>query len=224
LYGYVRNNPLAYIDPTGRCSEDGSGGYTDEGSGLFPGKCAEGQIGGSAPQRVQVRELAPPSPGLVAVALGMQRAEPVVNAAAVGTAVVVTGGFATVGYGAVAGGVGLQQLGIAAGPAAYSLLPQIGRKLDYLFGLAKGSAETVHRSTSMLVELRRIGLTDNAEVRSLVQSHLAGVLNDASSIVSMTGGRTVRESFLMGPTGGVKLETVWEGARLITIKVFGGKR
>ncbi|MFN7543641.1 MAG: RHS repeat domain-containing protein [Acidobacteriota bacterium] len=44
LYAYVRNNPLRYTDPTGRCSQ-AAGGYTDEGSGLFPGPCSGGQIG-----------------------------------------------------------------------------------------------------------------------------------------------------------------------------------
>ena len=46
LYSYVRNNPLRYIDPTGRCSK-AAGGYTDEGSGLFPGPCSGGTIGDS---------------------------------------------------------------------------------------------------------------------------------------------------------------------------------
>jgi RHS repeat-associated protein len=44
LYSHVRNNPLRYIDPTGRCSK-GGGGYTDEGNGLFPGPCSGGSIG-----------------------------------------------------------------------------------------------------------------------------------------------------------------------------------
>ena len=46
LYAYVRNNPLRYTDPTGRCSQ-ATGGYTDEGSGLFPGPCSGGTIGDS---------------------------------------------------------------------------------------------------------------------------------------------------------------------------------
>jgi RHS repeat-associated protein len=53
LYAYGRNNPLLYVDPTGRCSQ-AEGGYTDDGSGLFPGPCSGGQIGGAAPQQVNV--------------------------------------------------------------------------------------------------------------------------------------------------------------------------
>jgi RHS repeat-associated protein len=225
LYSYGRNNPLRYIDPTGRkCIKTDSGSMADDGTG---GGCEAAGVDPSGrikSQKVEVQDTAPPSPELLALALGMQRAAPAVNAAAVGTAVVMTGGFAGMGYGAIAGGAGLQQLGVAAGPAAYSLLPELGRKLDYLFGLARGSVHNIQRSTIMLSELQRVGLNDTAQARTYVQAHLGRVLNDASSIVSQTGGRTVRESFLMGPTGGVKLETVWEGTKLITMKVLGGGR
>jgi RHS repeat-associated protein len=225
LYSYSRNNPLRYIDPTGRkCIKTDSGSMADDGTG---GGCEAAGVdpnGSVKSQKVEVQDIAPPSPELLALTLGIQRAAPVVNAAAVGTAVIMTGGFAGMGYGAIAGGAGLQQLGVAAGPAAYSLLPELGRKLDYLFGLARGSVYNIQRSTSMLSELQRVGLNDTAQARTYVQAHLGRVLNDASSIVSQTGGRTVRESFLMGPTGGVKIETVWEGTKLITMKVLGGER
>jgi RHS repeat-associated protein len=46
LYSYVRNNPLRFVDPSGRCSRTPGGGYTDEGEELFPGPCVNETIGG----------------------------------------------------------------------------------------------------------------------------------------------------------------------------------
>jgi RHS repeat-associated protein len=218
LYTYVRNNPLRYVDPTGRCSRDAQGGYWDRddaGTYMFAGPCADGEI--TSEEDVLL------SPMAQAFSAEMNRragaSMQMIGTVIVGsTAVGVAGGLAIHAGGAA----GLQQLSVAAGPAAYSALPQIGRKLDYLFGLARGSVHNVQRSTSMLGELQRVGLNDTAQARNHVRAHLGRVLNDASSIVSQTGNRTVRESFLMGPTGGIKLETVWEGTKLITMKVLGG--
>ena len=33
---------------------------------------------------------------------------------------------------------------------------------------------------------------------------------------------TIRESLLMGPGGAVKLESVWDGVRLLTVVIKGG--
>ena len=93
---------------------------------------------------------------------------------------------------------------------------------SFVFGLAGG--RNAARSEGMRAALQRIGLNDTPQTREVVRQHLTNVLNDATSIVSHDGGRVVRESFLMGPTGGVKLQSIWEGSKLITVKVFGGKQ
>ena len=73
----------------------------------------------------------------------------------------------------------------------------------------------------MLRQLNRIGFHDSAVNRQYLSDHLKGVLNDPASVLRVDqGGRVVRESLLMGPQGGVKLETIWEGDRLITGTIY----
>jgi hypothetical protein len=104
-------------------------------------------------------------------------------------------------------------------------VPQLGRKLDFVFGKATGSTHNIQRSLGMAQQMERIGLADTSASRALLVNHLTKVLNDPTSIAKVQeNGRVVRESFLMGPYGGVKFETVWDGAQLITVKVFGGGR
>ena len=72
-------------------------------------------------------------------------------------------------------------------------------------------------------QLERVGLFDNPSSRDYVAEHFEAVLNDSSNIARIqASGREVRESFLMGPRGGVKVESVWEGPKLITVILCGG--
>ena len=100
----------------------------------------------------------------------------------------------------------------------------IGSKLEFLFGRASGSAENIARSRAMQNELLGIGLRDSPSTRGYVSDILQSALRDPMSVRAVqTSGRVVRESILMGPKGGVKLESTWEGTKLITMKVFSGR-
>ena len=108
--------------------------------------------------------------------------------------------------------------------AAAKSMPELGKKLDYPLGKAAGSAHNLQRSADMLRQLESIGLPDSAATRRLLSDHLTEVLNNPSNIVRIQENRRiVRESLLMGPKGGVKLETVWERNKLITVHIYGGK-
>ncbi|MBL8233976.1 MAG: RHS repeat-associated core domain-containing protein [Bryobacterales bacterium] len=141
LYSYVRNSPLRNIDPTGRtCVPNGNGGFQDvDGPG---GTCADalkGDIAEAKKPSATVTAQAPPSPGLVALALGMRRAAPVVNAVGVGTGVVMAGAGAAVAYGVYAGGTGLLALGVAGGPAIF----QAGQVIDRIYRTSGGPVRFV---------------------------------------------------------------------------------
>jgi hypothetical protein len=101
--------------------------------------------------------------------------------------------------------------------------PILGNKLEYFFGRATGSVHNVERSVAMLKQLERIGLPDTPVSRQYLQEHLADVLNNPANVARVQeNGRVVRESLLMGPRGGLKFETIWEGDKLITGNFFGG--
>ena len=71
-------------------------------------------------------------------------------------------------------------------------------------------------------QLGRIGFYDNAYDRYYLKQYLNEVLNDASTLVRrQSNGRDVRESLLTGPEGVLKMESIWEGRKLITVMLFG---
>jgi len=56
-----------------------------------------------------------------------------------------------------------------------------------------------------------------------LDNQLSEALQDPSNIVRVQeDGHVVREMLLMGPYGAVKMETIWDGLRLITAYVYGG--
>jgi RHS repeat-associated protein len=103
------------------------------------------------------------------------------------------------------------------------VIPDLGRKLEFMLGNATGNQHNIDRSAELAGQLQRIGLPDTADTRQLLNGHLSDVLNDAANIVGIQeNGRVVRESLLMGPLGGAKVQTIWEGNKLITVNIFGG--
>jgi hypothetical protein len=114
----------------------------------------------------------------------------------------------------------------------------LGSKTDYLFGKATGNKHNIERSKAMQAELKKIGIYDNQSGREYISKHLNDVLKDSTNInnvetrtyiakelpgqpvVKYTA--TTRESLLMGPGGAVKVESVWDGNRLITVVIKGG--
>jgi hypothetical protein len=91
-----------------------------------------------------------------------------------------------------------------------------------MLGKATGTAHNIDRSQQLLAQLQRIGLTGSS-VEDMLRAHFDEVINDASNIVTtQANGFTVRESLLAGPAGFVKVESIWDGTRLITVNFFGG--
>ena len=103
--------------------------------------------------------------------------------------------------------------------------PEFGKKLEYIFGNAKGNKHNIDRSKAMERQLNSIGIYDNANGRKLVIDNLTEAFYNPSSIrlPVQDNGRIVRESLLAGPNGLVKVESVWEGVKLITVTLLGGK-
>lgn len=123
-------------------------------------------------------------------------------------------------------GAGISAIASGSGAAIKTTLdkaePIIGDKINYIFGKATGSIHNIQRSAGMLKELNRIGISDNESGRTYVAQKIIEAYHNAKPIIQ-EGGRCVREILIMGPNGGAKLETIWEGVKLITVKIIGGK-
>lgn len=121
----------------------------------------------------------------------------------------------------------VSQLGLIFTPGgAEEAAPYLGSKLDFLFGKAAGSnPKNLARSLGLEQQLNRVGILDTPAYRDYVAEHLAKVLNDSSNISATATGLTGavwRGSLLMGPAGGLKMESLWSGAKLITVILKGG--
>lgn len=103
-------------------------------------------------------------------------------------------------------------------------VPYFGKKLEYIFGNATGNKHNIDRSIAMERQLNSIGIFDDPFGRKLVLDNLSDSFDNPSSILkTQENGRIVRESLLSGPNGVLKVESVWEREKLITVKLYGGK-
>jgi len=103
-------------------------------------------------------------------------------------------------------------------------IPYFGKKLEYIFGNATGNKHNIDRSIAMERQLNSIGVFDDAFGRKLVLDNLSDAFDNPSSILkTQENGRIVRESLLSGPNGVLKVESVWDREKLITVKLYGGK-
>ena len=212
IYAYCGNNPVIYIDENGEV--------------FFLVTAAigavAGGIGGAIYSQVKYGEVrwqnvaaGAAIGGVIGATGGAAVAYIATGSATASTATVIVGigGSAT----AAAGGAGIA----TATSKISEKAPEIGSKLDFIFGRATGNLHNIQRSTDMLRQLNRIGIFDNDAGRNYVASKIAEAYYYATPTLQ-NNGRVLREILVMGPQGGVKLETIWEDTKLITAKLIGG--
>jgi len=107
---------------------------------------------------------------------------------------------------------------------AQKIMPDLGRKLDYMFGLATGRQHNIDRSLAMKATLEKIGIIDTPETRAKLGEYFTKVMNDSRNIVEVNAPGFVQcESILVGTNGAVRVISSWEGNRLVTIILYEGK-
>ena len=129
------------------------------------------------------------------------------------------GAAAGLGIGYCIGGGSVVAVVGKSGSAISTKALNLGNKLSYIFGKATGSTHNVQRSKSMYSLLNKIGIWDNKFGNEYLTKCIIEIYKNATPYAS--GGRLVREAMLYGPGGGVMLQTVWEGTKLITVYIFG---
>ena len=99
-------------------------------------------------------------------------------------------------------------------------VPYFGSKLEFIFGNATGNKNHIERSLAMELQLNSIGIFDDAKGKKLVLDNLSNAFDDPSSIrETQENGRVVRTSVLKGPNGELKVESVWDKEKLISVKL-----
>ena len=212
IYAYCGNNPIIYIDENGEVFFLVTAAIGAVAGGIAGAIYSQVKYGEVRWQNVAAGAAIG---GAVGATGGAAAAYITTGSATASTAAVIvgTGGSATI----AAGGTG-----IATATSKISEKgPEIGSKLDFIFGRATGSLHNIQRSTDMLRQLNRIGIFDNDAGRNYVSSKITEAYYNAEPILQ-NNGRVLREILVMGPQGGVKLETIWEGTKLITAKIIGG--
>jgi hypothetical protein len=87
---------------------------------------------------------------------------------------------------------------------------KIAQKLNYLFGKATGNLQTIIRSKEMLRLLESVGIFDTPENRNYILNYLENVFYEQTNISEIQAdGRLIKDSFLMGRQGDLKMQTVW---------------
>lgn len=69
-------------------------------------------------------------------------------------------------------------------------------------------------------KLNKIGIFDNAKGRTFMENELQKTFNNTTNGILQENGRIMKESLLTGPNGVAKMQSVWDGDRLITVEIF----
>lgn len=130
----------------------------------------------------------------------------------------VVGAAAGFGLGYCIGGGSVVAVAGKTGLTVSTKAINIGNKLKYVFGKATGSVHNIQRSKSMYALLKEIGIWDNKFGNEYLTKCIIEIYKYADAYISK--GRVVREAMLYGPGGGVMIQTIWEGAKLITVYIY----
>jgi filamentous hemagglutinin len=88
-------------------------------------------------------------------------------------------------------------------------------KFDYLFGRVSSNTHNAARSNQLALEMKRLGVPDNAAGQQMLTEHLALSVkaegNTARAFSNQYGNFEVRESLFLGPSGkAVRFESTFQ--------------